>query len=536
MINSIKLPAIKQGEQLVILLPILFCFIYLLSKNISSTAQQGYVANVEIHKSDNPIPLDAADDAFNWQPMKNGSFNLGRHSNGLIRIQLDHSKLPYQGDLVFAIARNNIFTDAILYYHHKNMLEEKLLTPSTIDNKLLSNTLTKEAINSPVYISISGRYLRGELLILTAKEFASYIKSSSVKDGIYFGFIILFLLFSLLGYVYFRQAIFLKYAALLICMFLWVAAGEGLLVSTFPQIQGLPFFTPNGLGLLFFICFAYFSYDYLKLADRQSKASQLLKYSQSILIFIWLCYCVSFERADPTLYQIVYGLALLKCLLVVAVTFVTAIRTTSDQRKRSRYYLCALIAFVICSVISGLSVTNIIDYYAGWTFIKVSFLIEMLLLASGLIYGYKVTLTNYEDKTQQHKIVEEKLTSTQQKLAESSSIIENNNNRTSLCPQIAKVIALLNKTLFIKATGNYSEIVYQNGASTKELLVDTNLQAIENALGAQTIIRCHKSYMVKAGVNYKLTRRTSADFDLTFAEHRIPVGRKYLKNIRSAFN
>ena len=416
------------------------------------------------------------------------------------------------------------------------MLEEKLLLPSTTDNKLLSIKLAKETINPPIYISISGRYLRGELIILTPREFSDHIKKSSVKDGIYFGFIILFLMFSLLGYVYFRQAIFLKYTALLICMFLWVAAGEGLLVSTFPQIQGLPFFTPNGLGLLFFICFAYFSYDYLKLAHSQSKANQLLKYNQSMLIFIWLCYCVSFERADPTLYQIFYGLALLDCLLVIVVTFITAIRTSSDHRKQSRYYICALIVFVFFSVISGLSVANIIDYFAGWTFIKVSFLIEMLLLASGLIHGYKVTLANYEDKTQQHKIVEEKLTSTQQKLAESSSIIEKNNNHTSLCPQIAKVIALLDKTLFIKATGNYSEIVYQNGTSTKELLVDTNLQAIEIALGTQTIIRCHKSYMVKVGVNYKLTRRTSADFDLILAEHRIPVGRKYLKNIRLAYN
>ena len=101
LINSIKLPLIKQGKKLVTLLPILFCFVYLLSQYNSSAAQQAYIANVAIHESDKPIPLDAAGDAFNWQPMTTGSFNLGGHSNGLIRIQLDHSKLPLSRRLSF---------------------------------------------------------------------------------------------------------------------------------------------------------------------------------------------------------------------------------------------------------------------------------------------------------------------------------------------------------------------------------------------------------------------------------------------------
>ena len=514
----------------------LLCFIYFLTQTKSSAATPDYVTNVTIHKSDNPISLNAVDDAFNWQPIKEGSFNLGNHRYAFIRIQLDQSRLSSPDGLVFAIARNNIFTDTILYYQHNNVREEKLLTPSTTDNKLLSIQLDKETINTPIYISISGRYLRGDLLIVTPIEFAAYIKNSSMKDGLYFGIISLILLLSILSFVILRKTIFIKYSALLTFMFLWVAAGEGWLKSSFPQTQGLPFFTPNALGLLFFITFAYFSYDYLKLAYTQSKAGQLLKYNQVMLILIWLCFCVFYERANPIFYQIAYGFALLNCLIILAVTFIIAMRSLPRQGKQSVFYLFALIVFVVSTIVSGLSVANIIDYYADWTFIKMSFLIEVLFLTSGLIYGYKVALTKHEEKEQQHSIVQEKLNSTQQQLVESNALIENKKLNNSLCPQIAKVVALFDKILFIKATGNYSEIVYQNGTSTKELLVDINLQAIENTLGARMIIRCHRSYIVKIGVRYKLTRRTSADYDLIIEEHRIPVGRKYLKDIRLAFN
>ena len=78
-------------------------------------------------------------------------------------------------------------------------------------------------------------------------------------DGLYFGIISLILLLSILSFVILRKTIFIKYSALLTFMFLWVAAGEGWLKSSFPQTQGLPFFTPNALGLLFFITFAYFN-------------------------------------------------------------------------------------------------------------------------------------------------------------------------------------------------------------------------------------------------------------------------------------
>lgn len=501
-----------------------------------SANPQNYVTNVTIHKSDIPVTLGIINEGLNWQPMNKEMFNLGSHDYALMRVQIEPSRLHSPDGFIFAIARNNIFTDVMLHYQHGNMLVEKLLTPSNTDNKLLSIKLATETINTPVYISISGRYLRGELLITTPKEFALYIKNSSIKDGIYVGIVSLILLFSILSFVILRETIFIKYGALLSCMFLWVAAGEGWLKSTFPQIQGFPFFTPNALGLLFFISFAYFSYDYLKLDQTQSKSGQLLKYNQRLLIFIWLCYCVSFERADPTLYQIVYGLALFNCLVILTVTFTIAIRSLLSQRKQAIFYLCAFIVFVVSSVISGLSVANIIDYYAGWSFIKVSSLIEMLFLASGLIYGYKVTLIKHEEKEQQHNIVQEKLSSTQQQLTKSNAIIEKQKNSPAICPQMAKVVTILDKALFIKATGNYSEIVYQNGANTKELLIDTNLQAIENALGTKTIIRCHKSYMVKVGMNFKLTRRTSADYDLVLKEHRIPVGRKYLKDIRLVFN
>lgn len=80
------------------------------------------------------------------------------------------------------------------------------------------------------------------------------------------------------------------------------------------------------------------------------------------------------------------------------------------------------------------------------------------------------------------------------------------------------------------------DVIYQDKETVKEALIDTKLQAIETTLGTDMLIRCHRSYLVNVRCKFTLTRRTSADYDLVLEEHRIPVGRKYLKDIQRRFS
>lgn len=538
MINSITLSTIKNSKRAIAIIVLGLCFLYLITlvNSKSATNLEHHITAITMHKSAEPIDISSVAPTISWHKLKSGKFNLGKHQYALVKIQLAQSKTLSPDGLILAIANNNVFNDAVLHYQQNNLFLNKTLKASTNDGKLLSIKLFEETLPEQLFLSLSGRYLRGELLIYTPREFTQYIKMASIKDGIYFGITALFLLISWLSYMYSRQSIFLKYSALLSVMFLWVAAGEGWIKSYFPQTHALPFFTANSLGLLFFIIFTNFSIYYLKLDHNASKSSWLLKYSQRLLLFIWLCYCLSFNRSEPTLYQAIYGLALFTCLIVLVTSFIAALRSLPALGKQGGFYIAAFVVFLFCGITSGLSMTNIINFHIGWTLIKTSSIAEMILLASGLMYWYQNSLTKLVNEQKKYNEVQMELISTKQQLAENENLLETKQSNISLCPQIAKVVTLIDKALYIKAAGNYSEIIYLDGKVVKVILVESNLQAIENALGSEKLIRCHKSYLINRNLNFKLTRRTSADFDLVIGQHHVPVGRKYLKDTRLIFN
>ncbi|MEW6995435.1 7TM diverse intracellular signaling domain-containing protein [Colwelliaceae bacterium MEBiC 14330] len=499
------------------------------------------VVNLAISTSNSPVfPIDTNFKKFestqSWLNLSGGAFNLGSKRYGLVQIKLSESESQRSDEVVIALTKNNVFTGSTLYFRQGGTLRKIPLAPTTNDDKLLSTTLPNNSADQVLYLALSGSYLRGEIHILTPNEFTQYIKKTAVKNGVYVGIVTLFLLLSLLSYFIFKKSIFIKYAALLSAMFLWIAAGEGWLKSYFPVTQGLPFFTANSLGLLFFIAFAYFSYDYLKLNDQTSNIAKILKYSQTFLILIWFGYCLLFNHLNSWLYQVFYGIALISCFSVLITSFIAATRSLAKNNLQSRFYIAALSVFIFCSVISGLSISNILDIYLGWSFIKVSSLIEMCLLASGLMYWFRESMVKLVDGEVQYQAVTAQLATTQKQLTESKAWLESQQNNPILCPHIAKVVALIDKILYIKAAGNYSEVIYQDGRVVKNLLVDINLHTIENALVSKKILRCHKSYLVRFESGFTLTRRTSADYDLVLAQHRIPVGRKYLKSIRLLYN
>ncbi|MBE0368959.1 7TM diverse intracellular signaling domain-containing protein [Pseudoalteromonas aurantia] len=540
LINSIKFTSPKYAVLLILIAAVVVLAFSLLSsthlseEGVKDSKNRFSIFTHFSHHKNTDYVLNAD---IPWHKSNAGTFNLGSHQHGVIKIMPRRTELTSASEeLTIVLSKNNIFTQASLSYQVNATPYTEPMKSSSKDAKILSIAMPKNVSSEPLFILVTGRYLRGDIQILNTQEFTDYIKWTSVQDGLYFGFTALIFTLSLISYLLFRHAIFLKYAILLASISVWIAAGEGWLTHFIPYFTHQPFFTANSLGLLFFISFALFSYDYLKLSKQQRLLGCILKRCQLILSIIWLSYCLSFNSAEPTLYQIIYGCALLVCFTILTTSLTAAMLSYKCEHKHSLFYISALCILFLCGVISGLSMTSLIDYQVKWTLIKIGSALDMTLLATGLMYWYKQSLSHFSYEQTHRKNLQSKLATTEQQLADTEkqlSITESNN---SLCPHIAKVVSLLEHTLYIKAAGNYSTVFYQNAHGIQEALIDTNIQAIENSIAITKLTRCHKSYLIGLKTGFHLHRRTSADYDLVFNQTHVPVGRKYLKEVKTIFS
>jgi hypothetical protein len=479
------------------------------------------------------------DKQITWNNMRNGRFNLGADPFALIRVELPPSSQSVHGNYVIALSRNNIFTAVTLHYFNNLGLQSIQLKSTTTDKKLLSVALPILEKQQPIFLSVSGRYLRGQLQILSQTEFNDLLKSSSALNGLYYGIFLLFLFLSVTFSLHTKNAVYIAYTAIFSCMGVWIAAGEGWLKTLFPDTYLQPFFTANSLGLLFFISFAIFSKQFLRLSMFAKRINTLLSGSQVLLAALWIAYICFFNNTPSAIYQFFYAMALLCCFLVAFSAVVGAYISMNKGNKQATLYLLAVSVLFVCSTLVGLSISSLIESHYDWTLIKVASLIDISLLAIGFIYWQKKSLDEKYTLGLNVTTLRKELEESKSSIATLHKNISNHSLSQSvvqsLSPDIAKVISLLESSLYIKANGNYATVYYQSGKKLKEAFVDCNLQDIAESLGSELVIRCHKSFLVLPNIDYRLNRRTSADYDLIFENQKVPVGRKYLSNIKTVF-
>ena len=90
--------------------------------------------------------------------------------------------------------------------------------------------------------------------------------------------------------------------------------------------------------------------------------------------------------------------------------------------------------------------------------------------------------------------------------------------------------------LYVRASGSTTQVYYQKEDNIKELLLDCSLQNLETCFNEDHLLKIHKSYLINPKVKFSLHRRSSADYDLVFKKHNLPVGRKYVKQIKAFFS
>ncbi len=101
-----------------------------------------------------------------------------------------------------------------------------------------------------------------------------------------------------------------------------------------------------------------------------------------------------------------------------------------------------------------------------------------------------------------------------------------------LCPEFAKIFSVMNNIIYIQAIGNFSKIIFLNEGMEDEIEIQASLKDIEKCFDETIFIRIHKTYLIKTGYKLTLQRRSSADYDIVSQHFVLPIGRKYIGEIK----
>jgi len=468
--------------------------------------------------------------------LDNGYFNVGSFPHAVIKISAPRDSSVDDRTYKLCVSRNNIYTPIYLAYEHEGALVRQQLNVTSSDGKLLWLPLPKVSANTALFLELSGKYLRGQVAISDERQIVDNLKFDSAVSGAYYGIATLIILASLFVALLAHSVHYASYSFLLLVTAIWISAGEGWLLSFFPTSYSLPFFTANSLGLMCLIALAMFSSQYLQIRVISKPLFQIQRWSQRYLIIVWLLYCVFFRKVPEALYQVVYAITVIVGLIVLIASFIGALASWRRGRNQAAYYLCGLAIFIIIGITQALSMAALINWQVNWHYIQFASLVEIFILGVGFIVWHQQQIEELSQVDAELNIKMKELEVAQLDIEQLKKNMCDNLVPANLTPQIAQVVSLLPNTIFIKASGNYSEVHTIKGNTFSETLIDCNLQTIEDALGQQRLVRCHKSYLILPTLPYQLTRRSSADFDLVLNGAKIPVGRKFLSHVRAMFD
>ncbi|MCK5703205.1 MAG: LytTR family transcriptional regulator, partial [Cyclobacteriaceae bacterium] len=90
----------------------------------------------------------------------------------------------------------------------------------------------------------------------------------------------------------------------------------------------------------------------------------------------------------------------------------------------------------------------------------------------------------------------------------------------------------LNNLVYVEAQENYSKIVWTDKDEVKEKLLRVTLKKIEDQLADDTLVRCHRSYIINTKVNFTVLGNSNGYFlESDLLKHSIPISRSIGKEI-----
>lgn len=505
----------------------------------SSSSQEEKTASAEytvaIKRFSTPEDAPWLKDTMQFELIQNSYFNLKSKPFAWLKISNVGGALSPSSRVLINIKRNNIFTPIKLYHSDGTLWQQRSFV--SIDSSYKDFVaVMPSSIESPVvYVQLSGRYLRGNVQLLSDSELIRQSKADSIIDGVYFGILALFIFFNLIVYKVFNRVSHLSYSLLLTLTFIWIASGQGWIFFFNEQLMTVPVFTPNSLGILFSLATALFSRQFLQMKVISPVINKVLYYNQLLAIAFWFLYIVTYQSLPHFVFQIGYVLCSINALVIFLGSILGAIAGINRGRNNAKFYLLAIIVLISMAVSMSISASGLVNIPFSWHTLQLASVLEVAILSVGFVVEHyqkhreleeiKHKLKDLESEFKRYKISTDSL----------KSNLSDNLFDSQLIPVLAKVLPILPHLLFVKADGNYCVASYKNENRTDELFIDCNLQLLLDSIGDEKLLRCHKSYLVNLSQPYQLKRRTSADYDLVTGENRIPIGRKYLSTVRKCF-
>jgi len=90
----------------------------------------------------------------------------------------------------------------------------------------------------------------------------------------------------------------------------------------------------------------------------------------------------------------------------------------------------------------------------------------------------------------------------------------------------------LNNLVYVEAQENYSKIVWTDNDEVKEKLLRVTLKRIEDQLADDTLVRCHRSYIINTKVDFDILGNSNGYYlGSDLVKDTIPVSRSIGKEI-----
>lgn len=468
-----------------------------------------------------------------YSPMNSNYVNLGKSHERWFKIDLSDLAISPKQDYVFEVERNAIVRPAEIYYqsNSSDWQQKPLLNQPEYRNRLLAS-FRKEPLPQVIYLRLTGNYLRASINLYSQKAFLHNMQKLALYNGLYYGMLLLFILFNLVLYSRLKVKAYLAYSALLTAVFLLFASGQGWLAFLYPNSAVINILPPTIFGLLMALASAEFAKQYLQIKCFSTTLHNVLSILQLVVFFLLVGKVVLSQYLPQMLYFVAYGVGLLAILATFISCIVAAVISLKQQNDEARYYLSATIIFFSTAILMALSASNIIKVKFSWSLLQAASVIEFLIFSAGLLAIYQRQL-NEKAKT------EIALQAAQLELVKQLEFSNNLKDRIittvvdpKLYTELAKITKILPNIRYVQSSGNNCLVVYSKDNLSRKVELECSLQKLAESFGDKYFLQVHKSYLINPQHNYSLKRRTSADYDLLLLGEVVPVGRKYLSQVK----
>ena len=255
-----------------------------------------------------------------------------------------------------------------------------------------------ESVTYIIYCWSDGRVLDGSLEITNLDDYLSGISFKMVENGFFYGAAFIILLINLFQWKNWRKKIYIYYAIFIVSTCLIYVCIEGYLFifeSKNYIIEHLIFFMIR----LWSFSLVLFTATLFQIHKSAPKFRVFLNWLMLVVFGSLSAYQLLFFNTSVSHLHMIEA-SLVGLWIIVVIIIIT--KSTKERRIETRYYLIALISFLVCVLIGILSNYGSLIPGDGSTYLKIGTLLEL----SVFTYAISFVLLNNEKKV---KAIESKI-------------------------------------------------------------------------------------------------------------------------------